>query len=181
MYTDLSLRERMLVVATVIVIGLLGMYSVGEALLVQFSTRTEEVVEDRRELDSLKILLERHAQLETRRKAIESKFSKSDSDEKTESLSYIESLIAKHFGTENKFNINALATRPFGERFVQRPFAVRLATDKLQDIVNFLYAVTYGKHPLIVTRLQLTVSRTQDNVDVEAEVSVVETKTGPAT
>ena len=168
----LSLRERVFLVACVLVVGGIGMY---EFIITPFSAALEaqsaKMEGVQRSVGTLKVLLDRHHRLQEKRQAIEEQYREVEIKEGVRA--HLESLVKSKAGIASGYVIKSVRDQPFGMNYGQETFLVKFETVNFPATVDFLEEIVYGKRPLILTRLDLKKGRNAENVAVEVDVSSI--------
>jgi type II secretory pathway component PulM len=175
-YNRLAPRERLLVSVALVSIVLISLYSfvwdplqTSQGLLARRITLKEkDLGEVQRQRDTYLDLLRR---LEANQAALE------QGDPNFSLFAYLDNTIAQAVGREHISSMNP-TDKNIGTEYQERMVEIRLTQINLQQLVDILYRVEKGEHPLRFSRLQIK-KRTNDirNFDVTATVSLLKAVT----
>jgi len=170
--SKLSLRERVFLLACVIVVSGFAMY---EFVITPFSealhAQSAQMEALERSVGTLGVLLNRYQKLQEKRQAIEEQYREVEIKEGVRA--HLESLVKSKAGIASGYVIKSVRDQPFGMNYGQETFLVKFETVNFPAAVDFLEEVVYGKRPLILTRLDLKKGRNGENVAVEVDVSSI--------
>lgn len=169
----LAPRERLLLAAAAVSLMIISLYSFvweplqsGQELLARRITlREKELVEVQRQRDTyLRLMRELQA----------NKASISEGDPNFNMLSYLQTAIAQVVSREHVQSMNP-STKTRGD-YQEQQVEIKLTQVSLPQLVDLLYRIEKGEHPLRFSRLQLK-KRINDvrNFDVTATVSLLGT------
>lgn len=175
----LAPRERLLLIVAVVSVVLISLYSFvweplrsGQELLVRrIATREKELADVQRQRDTYLRLVRA---LESNKAAI------SEGDPNFNMLAHLQTAIAQVVSKEHVQSMNP-STKVRGD-YQEQQVEIKLTQVSLQQLVDLLYRIEKGDHPLRFSRLQLK-KRINDvrNFDVAATVSLLGAPTPPGT
>lgn len=172
--TGLSARERVLLIAAIIVVVVLAISSIVPAISQAFSKQSADIEAFNKQMSLVVESLGRYSKLEARRKEIEDAYREVEISEGI--LTYLEQLIKSKAGIEQGHSINPRETRPFGNKFEQASVTVKFTIVDLKRLVQFLEELVHGSKPFILGRLEIKRRPAGDSLEVELDVSSIREK-----
>lgn len=171
-YNRLAPRERLLLVFAVVTVVVISVYnfvwdplqSNSQLLSRRIALKEKELAEMQKQRDVYLDLL-RH--MEANRASLE------QGDPNFSLFAYLDTTIAQAVGREHVTSMNP-SDKNIGTEYQERLVEIRLTQISLPQLVDLLYRVEKGEHPLHFSRLQIK-KRTNDiyNFDVAATVSLL--------
>jgi hypothetical protein len=177
--TKLSVREKIMAAACVIVLLSMGFNKVYTPIYTAFTNQTEDLRQLEMYLTELPNILARNKQLVLRRKQIEEAY---QGVEITEGLSHIESVIKEQAELTNSQDYQirektlAQSQRDFGGNYEYKSFNVELKIRSLKGLAALLKELTSGRKPMILSNLELSKSPSGEIISVLMELSTIQKK-----
>ncbi len=169
--SNLSQRERVLIMAGLLTAFLMGSYMIYEPISHAFYEQTRTINELERDAKSVALLLERYAKLKAKRVIIESEYRKVEIKEGA--LSYLENLIKLKTGLSGGFTIREGQAAPLGEGFELASFDIRYEINDLSKIVDLLKEIVHGKQPMILGEIDLRKIGYTDRIAVHLDINSI--------
>ncbi len=173
----MSLRERLLIIATFLGIAAFLLYLIASATRAKFADQSAEI----QRVESLRTevmgssdvgreagTIARYLELRARIAALEAQFKEVEVKEGVRS--YLENLLRTKAGVSDRYEIKDAPTKEFGSDYELAPFTVRFTAVTMQGAIDFLRELVTGPHPLILTELDLRKGRVGDKLDVTADL-----------
>ena len=171
-YNRLAPRERLLLSVAVVSVVVISLYSFvwdplqtsAEQMRRRITTKGKELAEIQKDRD---VYLDLLRKLEANQAAIE------QTDPNFSLFAYLDSTISQAVGHEHVSAMNP-SDKNIGTDYQEKQVEFRLTQINLQQLVDLLYRVEKGEHPLRFSRLQIK-KRLNDiyNFDVLATVSLL--------
>lgn len=171
-YSRLAPRERLLLGVAALSLVLISLYSfvwdplqaTTQQMARRITTKQKELAEIQKQRDTYLDLLRK---LEANQAAIE------QNDPNFSLFAYLDSTISQAVGHEHVTSMNP-SDKNIGNDYQEKLVEIRLTQISLQQLVDLLYRVEKGDHPLRFSRLQIK-KRYNDiyNFDVAATVSLL--------
>ena len=171
-YNRLAPRERVLMSVAVVSVVLISLYSfVWDPLQVNAEQMRRRIASKEKELAEMQKL--RDVYLDLRRKLEANQAAIEQNDPNFSLFAYVDNTISQAIGHEHVSAMNP-SDKNIGTDYQEKLVEVRLTQINLQQLVDLLYRVEKGDHPLRFSRLQIK-KRPNDiyNFDVSATVSLL--------
>ena len=170
----LAPRERLLLGVAVVSVVLISLYSfVWDPLQANRQQLVRRIAA--KEKDLIEIQKQRDTYLDLRRKldAMQAAIQRPQEDATFSLFTYVDGIIGQALGREHVTSMNP-SDKPIGTEFLETMVEIRLTQISLAQLVDLLYRVEKGDHPLRFSRLQIK-KRLNDihNFDVTATVSLL--------
>lgn len=169
----MSTREKTIVAALALVVGLSVTYSIAERILVGLGEQDRRVEMVAKELELLPRQLEVFKGLQARKDSVEKLYEKVQFKEGV--VAHLENLIKNtaKVTTEGDYNISSKATAEIGGRFERTSLTVTLFTNQMANLVEFLKLLAEGERPLVVDKLAVVRQKRRgvDQLGVDLSVS----------
>jgi type II secretory pathway component PulM len=168
----MSARERMLLGAAGAAMVAIGLYVlVWEPLASGREQLERRIALKEKELVQVQQLREEYLELVRQLEASQAVLNKSD--EKFSLFPFIESTVAKVVGRERIVSMNP-QNKTLSENYREDSVELKLKEVSLEQLVDMMYQIEKGPHPLRVTRLQVKKRiRDEQHFDVTATVSML--------
>lgn len=163
-------REKVISVVAVVVLSVtLGYPALVQPVLDAFGEQSRELEKLRKAYEETPKSLERYAKLVSRRKDIDSFYNNADLS--AEPLSYIEGLLKTTAQAAGTYNVTPKEGVQLGGKYAHRFFDVNFQTSSYENLVAFLKALTSGKQPMLISKMDLVKSGGAQILTVKLEVS----------
>ncbi len=136
-----------------------------------FASIDQELSAANEELSQVSTLLAQYGKVRMQRDTIESEFRSVEFKEGE--LTYLEDMIRHKLNLNSGFSITPKSTSKFGANYEQHLFTVKFAINDLKLVMDFLTEVVSGSQPLLLTRLDIRVTRNGQSLDVDMDVSSI--------
>jgi len=173
----LSGRERALIVLSLVAVA-------GYILFTCYASIKQKFVEQAAEIQRVEDLrrevlgnsegtrepgtLARYLELRTRKSALEAQFKEVEIKEGVRS--HLEAALRSKAKVTERYDIKDAPTKEFGADYELAPFTVKFTAVSMQGAVDFLSELVQGRHPLVLTELDLRKGRGGEKLDVTSEV-----------
>jgi len=168
----LSARERMLLGGATAAMVVIGMYLlIWEPLSAGREMLNRRIVLKEKELGDVQQMREEYLELLRQLEASQAVLDRAD--EKFSLFPFIESTVAQVVGRERITSMNP-QNKTVGENYREDSVELKLKEVSLDQLVDLMYQIEKGPHPLRVTRLQVKKRiRDEHHFDVIATVSML--------
>jgi hypothetical protein len=171
-YRKLSFRERMILLGLGGVVAFITAISIYQPISAAFSAQQKRIEDSERNAASASQLIDRFLKLKAQRNFIESQYQQAEIHEGE--ITYIENMAKTKIGLQSSaISINPTPPRPFGTNYEQASFTVKFSVTSLPGLVDFFHEVVAGKHPLVLSRIEIRRPITGDKLDVDLEVNSI--------
>jgi type II secretory pathway component PulM len=171
-YNRLAPRERVLVGVAVLSVVVISLYSfVWDPLQTNRELLLRHIATKERDLSEIQ--RERGMYLELKRRLEANQTATSEGDPNFNLFAYLQSAISQAVSKEHITSMNP-SNKNIGSEYQELMVEIKLQQISLPQIVDLVYRVEKGEHPLRFSRLQIK-KRTNDiwNFDVAATVSLL--------
>lgn len=163
-------REKVIAAVAVLVIAITVIYpTFVQPVFAAFSEQSQELVRLRKAYEETPKSLERYAKLLSRRRDIDAFYNNADLS--SEPLSYIEGLLKNTAQAAGTYNVTPKEGVQLGGKYAHRFFDVNFQTTSYENLVSFLKALTSGKQPMLISKMDLVKSGASEVLTVKLEVS----------
>lgn len=173
-FTQLSSREKGIIFITISAVALLIVVNVVDNITSAFDEQTIALESAKTNLENVSVLLQNYRKLVKRREEIEARYK--EVEFKEGALSYLDSLIKESLGIQSgEFKITDSQPQPFGLNFEQTSYEIRLdrVTD-LKKFISLMLDLVSGKHPMLMSRLEINKSYSGDKLTVKVDVNKIQ-------
>ncbi|NMC61978.1 MAG: hypothetical protein GYA55_02290 [SAR324 cluster bacterium] len=170
-FEKLSSRERRLIIIAAIAVVLMLVYGVCTKTYQAFVLINSNLSYANEELATVSDLLSQYSKAKAQRDRIENEFRSVEFKEGE--LTYLEELIKKKLNLSSGFTITPRAVTKFGVNYEQHPFTVKFSLSDLKLIMEFLNEIISGPQPLLLTRLDIRMTRNGETLEVDMDVSSI--------
>lgn len=170
-FQKLSSREQQLIILAALAVTVMLVYGVGNKTYQAFETINSNLSYANEELTTVSNLLSQYSKAKSQRDRIENEFRSVEFKEGE--LTYLEELIKKKLNLNSGFTITPRAVTKFGINYEQHPFTVKFSLSDLKLIMEFLNEIVSGPQPLLLTRLDIRMTRNGETLEVDMDVSSI--------
>ena len=173
-YTELGQRERNLIIAGILFIIGMIVYSVGSTLIQDFDRQKRIIAELETSNSQVAGYAGEFGAAKQRLADIEKQFESIKFEGGVRS--HLETLLTNTARIE-KYKIRPNRPLKLGDAYQLEPFNISFDTTDLASLTNFLKEVIYGPRPLLITRLDIAKSRRTNKLTVTLDVNSVKNAT----
>ena len=170
-FKGLTGREKQGLAFMAIVLGILVIYVLAGNINSTFSNLDQDLTAANEELTQVSTLLTQYSKVKAQRDRIENEFRSVEFKEGE--LTYLEDLIRRKLGLTGGFSITPKGVSKFGANYEQHLFTVKFAINDLKLVMDFLNDIVSGPQPLLLTRLDIKVTRNGESLDIDMDVSSI--------
>jgi len=164
-------REKAIFVVALLLLLVVFVYpTFVEPVFAAFREQSAQLSRLRKAYEETPNSLERYAKLLSRRKEIDSFYSKADIS--AEPLGYIEGLLRTIAQVSpGSYNVSPKEGIPLAGKYTHRFVDVSFTTASYENLVAFLKELTSGKQPMLISRIDLSKSPGSEMLTVKLDVS----------
>ena len=170
-FMNLTAREKQLILFVLISGIVLALYGIGGRIRERFADLEVRVEEANAELSSVSNLLAQYSKIRAQRDRIEREFK--DVEFKEGELTYLEGLVRRKLELTGGFTLTPKGSSKFGSNYEQHVFGVKFTINDLKKLTDFLNEIVSGNPPMLLTRLDMRLTRNGEAIEVDMDVSSI--------
>lgn len=170
-FRNLTIREKQGIALMAGFVLFVVIYVLAQNVSSTFASIDQELSAANEELTQVSTLLAQYSKVKTQRDTIENEFRSVEFKEGE--LTYLEDLIRHKLNLNGGFSITPKSTSRFGANYEQHLFTVKFTINDLKLVMEFLTEIVSGSQPLLLTRLDIRVTRNGESLDIDMDVSSI--------